>query len=84
MQVGANRIKEIVESLRNFSRLDESEVKNVDIHEGIDSTLMILQNNLKAQPHELEIEGALSTQQSAISLSGVYNGGFKPPRKAHH
>ncbi len=84
MKLGADRIQKIVESLRNFSRLDESEVKNVDIHEGIDSTLMILQNNLKAQPHELEIEGALSTQQSAISLSGVYNGGFKPPRKAHH
>ncbi|NES66186.1 MAG: GAF domain-containing protein [Okeania sp. SIO2D1] len=56
MKIGANRIKEIVESLRNFSRLDQSEVKNVDIHEGIDSTLMILQNNLKAKPHELEIK----------------------------
>ncbi|NEO52306.1 MAG: AAA family ATPase [Okeania sp. SIO3B5] len=56
MKIGANRIKEIVESLRNFSRLDESEIKNVDIHEGIDSTLMILQNNLKAKPHELEIK----------------------------
>ncbi len=56
MKVGANRIKEIVESLRNFSRLDESEVKNVDLHEGIDSTLMILQNNIKAKPHELEIK----------------------------
>ncbi len=56
MKVGAERIKEIVKSLRNFSRLDESEVKNVDIHEGIDSTLMILHNNLKAKPHELEIK----------------------------
>ncbi|MDJ0555149.1 MAG: AAA family ATPase [Microcoleaceae cyanobacterium MO_207.B10] len=55
MKVGADRIKEIVESLRNFSRLDQSEVKNVDIHEGIDSTLMILQNSLKAKPQELEI-----------------------------
>ncbi|MGD1809650.1 AAA family ATPase [Dapis sp. BLCC M126] len=56
MKVGTNRIKEIVESLRNFSRLDESEVKNVDIHQGIDSTLMILQSNLKAKPHESEIK----------------------------
>ncbi|NEQ39735.1 MAG: AAA family ATPase [Okeania sp. SIO3I5] len=56
MKVGADRIKEIVESLHNFSRLDQSEVKNVDIHEGIDSTLMILQNNLKAKPHQLEIK----------------------------
>ncbi|MGD1805253.1 ATP-binding sensor histidine kinase [Dapis sp. BLCC M126] len=56
MQVGADRIKEIVQSLRNFSRLDESEVKNVDIHEGIDSTLMILESTFKAKPHELEIK----------------------------
>ena len=47
MQVGAERIQEIVKSLRNFSRLDESEMKEVDIHEGIDSTLMILKNRLK-------------------------------------
>jgi signal transduction histidine kinase len=48
MQVGAERIHEIVNSLRNFSRLDESEIKEVDIHEGIDNTLMILKNRLKA------------------------------------
>lgn len=47
MRVGANRIQEIVKSLRNFSRLDESEVKSVNIHEGIDSTLVILGNRLK-------------------------------------
>lgn len=47
MKVGANRIREIVLSLRNFSRLDESQMKKVDIHEGIDSTLLILQNLLK-------------------------------------
>ncbi len=56
MKVGADRIKKIVESLRNFSRLDESEVKNVDIHEGIDSTLMILENTFKGKPHESEIK----------------------------
>ncbi|MEG3849876.1 PAS domain S-box protein [Microcoleus sp. herbarium19] len=50
MQVGATRIRDIVRSLRNFSRLDESEMKNVNIHEGIDSTLMILEHRLKAQP----------------------------------
>lgn len=47
MQVGTKRIQEIVMSLRNFSRLDEADVKEVDIHEGINSTLMILQNRLK-------------------------------------
>lgn len=47
MNVGANRIRDIVLSLRNFSRLDEAEKKEVDIHEGIDSTLLILQNRTK-------------------------------------
>ena len=50
MQVGTERIREIVSSLRNFSRLDESDAKAVDIHDGIDSTLMILQNRLKPSP----------------------------------
>ena len=56
MQVGVNRIKEIVRIWRNFSRLDESAVKNVDIHEGIDSTLMILESTLKAKSYELEVQ----------------------------
>ncbi|HEY9608492.1 AAA-like domain-containing protein, partial [Allocoleopsis sp.] len=47
MKMGAERIREIVHSLRSFSRLDEAEMKMVDIHEGIDNTLMILQNRLK-------------------------------------
>ncbi|OUL27476.1 ATP-binding protein [Nostoc sp. 106C] len=47
MTVGAERIAEIVKSLRTFSRLDEAEFKAVDIHEGIDSTLVILNNRLK-------------------------------------
>ena len=48
MNVGTTRIKDIVLSLRNFSRLDQSEFKAVDIHEGIDSTLLILSHRLKA------------------------------------
>lgn len=51
MQVGAERIREIVKSLRTFSRLDESDFKMADIHEGIDSTLMILQHRIKKQPN---------------------------------
>ncbi|MEH2126330.1 MAG: ATP-binding protein [Nostoc sp.] len=46
MKFGTERIQEIVLSLRNFSRLDESDKKIVDIHEGIDSTLIILQSRL--------------------------------------
>ncbi|HEY9597108.1 MAG TPA: PAS domain S-box protein, partial [Cyanophyceae cyanobacterium] len=56
MRVGAERICSIVRALRNFSRHDEAEVKAVDIHEGLDSTLMILQNYLKAKPERPGIE----------------------------
>jgi signal transduction histidine kinase len=47
MLVGTERIHKIVLSLLNFSRIDEAEIKHVDIHEGIDSTLLILQHRLK-------------------------------------
>ncbi|MBD1896523.1 PAS domain S-box protein [Coleofasciculus sp. FACHB-129] len=47
MQMGADRIRQIVLSLRNFSRLDEAEMKPVDIHEGIDNSLLILHSRLK-------------------------------------
>ncbi|HSF76222.1 MAG TPA: PAS domain S-box protein, partial [Microcoleus sp.] len=56
MQVGATRIRDIVRSLRNFSRLDESDMKKVNIHEGIDSTLMILEHRLKVQPERPAIQ----------------------------
>ncbi|NJL90405.1 MAG: hypothetical protein HC916_11910 [Coleofasciculaceae cyanobacterium SM2_1_6] len=50
MKMGAVRIREIVRSLRTFSRLDESEVKVVDIHEGLESALMIIKNRLRTDP----------------------------------
>jgi signal transduction histidine kinase len=53
MTTGAERICEIVKSLRTFSRLDEAEFKAVNIHDGIDSTLVILNNRLKASPDNL-------------------------------
>lgn len=56
MKVGADRIQKIVASLRNFSRMDEAEMKAVNIHEGLDSTLMILQNRLKAKAEHPTIE----------------------------
>ncbi|WP_172892776.1 sensor histidine kinase [Calothrix sp. NIES-3974] len=56
MKVGTNRIRQIVLSLRNFSRLDESEFKAVDLHEGIDNTLLILQHRLKPKPESPAIE----------------------------
>ncbi|MEH2161032.1 MAG: PAS domain S-box protein [Nostoc sp.] len=56
MKVGAVRIREIVLSLRTFSRLDEAEMKAVNIHEGIDSTLMILQSRFKGNDQRPTIE----------------------------
>jgi signal transduction histidine kinase len=56
MQVGTERIREIVLNLRNFSRLDEAELKVVDIHEGIDSTLLILQHRLNLESDSPNIE----------------------------
>jgi signal transduction histidine kinase len=56
IKMGTNRIRQIVLSLRNFSRMDEAEFKVVDIHEGIDSTLMMLQHRLKARPERSAIQ----------------------------
>ncbi|MEM6837111.1 MAG: response regulator [Cyanobacteria bacterium P01_C01_bin.120] len=56
MEMGTERIRDIVLSLRNFSRLDEAEMKPIDIHEGIDSTLLILHNRIKAKPERPEIQ----------------------------
>lgn len=46
MHIGTERIKEIVLSLRTFSRLDEAEVKAIDIHENLNSTLNVLNSRL--------------------------------------
>ncbi|MGD1703616.1 trifunctional serine/threonine-protein kinase/ATP-binding protein/sensor histidine kinase [Dapis sp. BLCC M229] len=56
IKVGAERIQKIVLSLRNFSRLDESDMKAVNIHDGIDSTLLILQNKLNHLGEKSEIK----------------------------
>ena len=56
MRMGADRIRQLVLSLRNFSRLDEAQIKAVDIHEGIDNTLMILKHRLRGSAYFPEIE----------------------------
>ena len=56
INLGTQRIQEIVKSMRIFSRVDEAEVKTVNIHEGIDSTLTLLHHRLKAKPDHPEIE----------------------------
>ncbi|MEG5115918.1 ATP-binding protein [Microcoleus sp. A2-C5] len=47
MKIGTERIRSIVLSLRNFSRLDESDKKMADIHEGMENTLLLLSNRIK-------------------------------------
>lgn len=73
MQVGAERIREIVLSLRSFSRQDESKMKAVNIHEGIDSTLMILQNRLKSKPDHPAIR-VIKEYSPSVPLVECYGG----------
>ncbi|MEG4942155.1 ATP-binding protein [Microcoleus sp. F4-D5] len=78
MKVGANRIREIVQSLRNFSRIDESEIKPVDIHDGLDSALLILSNRLKPKPdrpaiHLIKKYGSLPLVECyAVQINQVF------------
>lgn len=56
MQTGATRIRDLVKSLRNFSRLHESDRKYADLHEGLNNTLTLLQHRLKPQSDRPEIQ----------------------------
>jgi signal transduction histidine kinase len=56
LKMGAVRIRDLVKSLRNFCRLDEADVKPMDIHQGIENTLLILGNRLKAKENHAPIE----------------------------
>lgn len=72
MKVGADRIREIVQSLRNFSRIDEAEMKLVDIHDGLESTLLILSNRLKPKPDRPTIH--LLKEYASLPLVECYVG----------
>ena len=72
MKLGAERIRDLVLSLRNFLRLDEAEMKSVNLHEGLDSTLLILQNQLKAMPGRCEI--AVIKEYGDLPLVECYPG----------
>jgi PAS domain S-box-containing protein len=72
MRIGSERIQEIVRSLRTFSRHDEAELKQVDIHCGIDSTLMILQHRLKADASSATVE--VVRQYGALPPVNCYAG----------
>ncbi len=69
MKKGSDRIRNIVVSLRNFSRLDESELKSVDLHSGINSTLMILQHRLSAVL-ELSFDET-NAKQKSLNRKGI-------------
>jgi len=56
MKLGSERISKIILSLRNFSRLDESEMKAVDLHQGIESTLMILESRRKGIANKPQVQ----------------------------
>jgi two-component system, NtrC family, sensor kinase len=72
METGTCRIKEVVLSLRNFSRLDESEYKSVNLHEGIDSTLLLLGSRLDRTLYRPEIE--VIRQYGSLSYVECYPG----------
>lgn len=78
MKVGTLRIRQIVLSLRNFSRSDEQGLKCVDIHEGLESTLMILQHRLKETTHQsaIEIERDYQTLPDVECYPGQLNQAF--------
>ena len=59
MKIGTQRVQDIVVSLRNYSRLDEATIKDVDIHEGLESTLLILNHRLKHRVDVIKEYGAL-------------------------
>jgi PAS domain S-box-containing protein len=72
MQVGADRIREIVRSLRNFSRKDDTQMSRVNLHEGIEGTLLILQSRLKARGSYPEI--AVVKEYGNLPLVECYAG----------
>ncbi|MEG4405446.1 ATP-binding protein [Microcoleus sp. MON2_D5] len=72
MKGGVDRIQKIILSLRNFSRLDEANIKSVDIHEGIKSSLLILHNRFQARAARPEIQ--VMEEYSNLPLVECYAG----------
>ncbi|QIR41600.1 AAA family ATPase [Tolypothrix sp. PCC 7910] len=72
MKVGSSRISNIVLGLRNFSRLDEAEMKPVDIHDGITNTLMLLQHRFQEESEIPKIE--VIEEYAKLPLVSCYAG----------
>ena len=67
MKSGADRVRQIVLSLKNFSRLDDAELQAVDLHDCLASTLLILNNRIKQGVH---VEQNLGDIPSVEGFSG--------------
>ncbi|MEO1620164.1 MAG: sensor histidine kinase, partial [Cyanobacteria bacterium J06632_3] len=72
MHMGAERIKQIVLSLRTFSRMDEAEYKTVNLHQGLDSTLIILEHRLKESDQRPSIR--INKEYGSLPLVACYAG----------
>jgi len=72
MKTGAIRIRDIVKSLRTFSRLDEALLKQIDIHENLESTLVILQNRFNGRTGTPEIQ--INKNYGYLPLVECYGG----------
>ncbi|NEO86076.1 MAG: AAA family ATPase [Spirulina sp. SIO3F2] len=70
MQTGSDRIYQIILGLRNFSRLDEAQQKRVDIHEGLDNTLMMINHHLRGDRQTSEI--TVQKQYGQLPLINCY------------
>ncbi|GAA6623922.1 response regulator [Scytonema sp. NUACC26] len=70
MYRGADRIRQIVLALQNFSRLDEADMKPVNIHEGIDSTIVMLEHRLRETQHRPSIN--ITREYSSLPLVTCY------------
>jgi signal transduction histidine kinase len=74
MEVGTHRIREIVLSLRNFSHIDEAELKPIDIHQGIEDTLLILGHRIKPQKNASSPRIQIVKQYGDLPLVNCYAG----------
>ena len=68
MQSGATRIRDLVVSFRSFVRLDEADQKAVNIHDGLESTLVLLQSQL----NETQYRPAITIQNDYTELPLVF------------
>lgn len=75
MKYGATRIRDIVKSLRTFSRLDESSLKDVELHENLDSTLVLLRNRLHQDnsPQKIQVIKHYGNLPKVSCYSGLLN-----------